>query len=249
MNFFGNVWNKIQNYADKTLKQDKKNNMPSYNQTRLINMIECSDYDGFVELVEKENLDLGLITFTGRNLLQVSITWNLGQNLDIIDYILYNCPKLVKNINKPDRHGRSAIYEACYMARYDVALKLLAFGADYKSLNENMLDLSGPHACMMRGKYWALHKLIEAGVDTVWLRNYAEEILNKHRKIDVKFIDDISEDILFYHEVTVPRIRNFFYLLNTQINYVDFKKRSSVKNKEDLNVEKIKETGIKSSDS
>jgi len=219
--------------------------MPSYNETRLVNMIECSDYDGFVDLVEKENLDLSLTTFTGRNLLQVCITWNIGQNLDIIDYILYNCPKLVKNINRADRHGRTAIYEACYMARYDVAVKLLTFGADYKSVNENMLGLSGPHACMMRGKYWAIHKLIEAGVDTVWLRNYSDEILRKHTKIDVKLIDEISENILFYHEVTVPRIKNFFYLLNTQINYVDFKRRSYVKDRKEVDVDESENTNKK----
>merc|ERR1712232_756033 len=102
---------------------------------------------------------------------------------------------------------------------------------------------------MMRGKYWALHKLIEAGIDTVWLRNYAEEISRTHTKIDVKLIDDISESVLFYHENTVPRIKNFFYLLNTQINYVNFKRRSNVKDKEEVDTDKSENTSKKTTNS
>lgn len=233
MTFLGNIWNKIQNYADNTLKKNKEEEVHPAS-TLLTEMISVNDYDHFVEFVERENIDLSITTWTGKNLLQVCITWTLGQNLDIIDYILYNCPKLVTLINQKDRHGQNAIFNACYMGRYDVAQKLMAFGADYKTENENMLGISGPHACMMRRKYWALHKLIEAGVDTLWLRRLAHEILQKHQKIDISFLDDIIEDILHYHEVTVPRIRNFFYLINSQINYVDFKKKSNENKMQDI---------------
>jgi hypothetical protein len=224
MSFFTSMTEKFQTLIPSTLFSSKpKGRSPS--EVLLTEHIDSGNFVEFKAFVERERIDLNIIFFNDRTLLQSCITNKLGQNILFIDYILANAKKM--DFERVDKQGKCAIFEACYWGRVDVIDRLMGLGADYKRVNVNMLGMNGVHFAMMRRKYYAVFKLIENGVSVEWMKETAAEVHWRHPGMEVKLIDEKIIEIFEYFDITKPRIENYFRLINVQIDYVNYHKRSN----------------------
>ena len=223
MQYFNNLKEKIVEHVNKSRN---RSTFKPIDQT-LINYIDANDFEGFVEFVKTEKIDINMIFYTGRTFLQQCITFEKVSKLQFVDYYLEKC---TDDINRVDKHGKSAIWEAAYTGNIPIIERLLKRGADYKHENKNMFNFTGVHAAMFRKKYEALFVMIENGVDIEWIKESSEEIRLKHPKMQCNFVDDQVLKIFHYFEVINPRINDYFYILNKQIDYVDANKNANKEN-------------------
>jgi hypothetical protein len=224
MSFFNSLTAKFQTLIPTTLFSSKpKGRSPP--EVLLTEHIDSSDFEEFKAFVERERIDLNIIFFNDRTLLQSCITNKLGQNIQFIDYIIQNAKK--PDFERVDKQGKCAIFEACYWGRVDVIDRLMRLGADYKKVNPQMLGMNGVHFAMMRRKYYAVFKLIENGVSVDWMKETAAEVHYAHPTLEVKLIDEKIFEIFEYFQITKARIENYFRLINVQIDFVNYHKRSN----------------------
>jgi ankyrin repeat protein len=111
-------------------------------------MIHEDDFAAFDTLVKEKKPNLEMITYTGKNLLQHCLHYDHGPKF--IEVIV-NSSGL--DVNRPDSHNRTTLFEACYLGKYKVAKILLQRGANWRVENPTMFGMNAAQACMFKRKY------------------------------------------------------------------------------------------------
>lgn len=122
-------------------------------------------------------------TYIGKSLLQHCICYDHGTKF--VEYIINNSNI---DVNKPDKMGRTALFEACYLGNHHSVKLLLIKGADWNIVNELFFGFHCLHVCLFRKKYMCLLAVLKHGVKLID-EKLAEELKKSCADLEYKYRD------------------------------------------------------------